>query len=71
MKKIKIELTVEELQALVTLAENQFFRMKFLDPKIPGYKAKPEEMMAAQSAVATIHKALNREKGFTARTAQA
>ena len=70
MKKIRIELTVEELQALVTLAENQFFRMKFLDPKIPGYKAKPEEMKAAQSAVATIHKALNEEKGFTARTAQ-
>jgi hypothetical protein len=71
MKKIRIELTEEELQALVTLAENQFFRMKFLDPKIPGYKAKPDEMRAAQSAVATIHKALNVEKGFTARTAQA
>lgn len=71
MKKIRIELTEEELQALVTLAENQFFRMKFLDPKIPGYKAKPDEMRAAQSAVATIHKALNVEKGFTVRTAQA
>jgi len=64
MKKIRIDLTVEELQALVTLTENQFFRMKFLDPKIPGYKAKPEEMRAAQSAVATIHKALNKEKGY-------
>lgn len=70
MKKIKVELTVEELQALVTLAENQFFRMKYLDPKIPGYKAKPDELRAAQSAVATIHKALNDEKGFPARTAE-
>jgi hypothetical protein len=70
MKKIRIELTVEELQALVTLTENQFFRMRFLDPKIPGYKARPEEMKAAQSAVATIHKALNTEKGFTAKAAE-
>jgi hypothetical protein len=65
MKKIRIELTAEELQALVTLAENQFFRMRFLDPKIPGYKARPEEMRAAHSAVEAIHKALNKEKGFT------
>ena len=71
MKKIRIELTVEELEALVTLAENQFFRMKFLDPKIPGYKAKPDEMKAAQSAVATIHKALDVEKGYPGKTAQA
>jgi hypothetical protein len=70
MKKIRIELTVEELQALVTLTENQFFRMRFLDPKIPGYKARPEEMKAAQSAVATIHKALNQEKGFTSKAAE-
>src|SRR5450631_567924 len=46
--------TMEELQALVTLTENQFFRIKFLDPKMPGYKARPDELKAAQSAVAVI-----------------
>ncbi len=71
VKKIRVDLTVEELQALVTLTENQFFRIKFLDPKMPGYKARPEELKAAQSAVAVIHKALNEEKGFTGKTAQA
>ena len=70
MKKIKVELTVEELQALVTLTENQFFRIKFLDPKMPGYKARPEELKAPLSAVATIHEALNKEKGFTGQIAQ-
>jgi hypothetical protein len=70
IRKIKIELTVEELQALVTLTENQFFRIKFLDPKMPGYKARPEELKAARSAVATIHEALNEEKGFTGKTVQ-
>ena len=70
VKKIKVELTVEELQALVTLTENQFFRIKFLDPKMPGYKARPEELKAAQSAVATIRRALDNEKGFTGKTVQ-
>ena len=64
MKKITVQLTVEELQALVTLTENQFFRMKFLDPKMPGYKARPDELKAAQSAVAVIRKALDKEKGY-------
>ena len=61
---------MEELQALVTLTENQFFRIKFLDPKMPGYRARPEELKAAQSAVAIIHKALDKEKGFTGKNAQ-
>ena len=51
MAKIAIHLTVEELQALLTLADNQFFRMKYIDPKIPGHKERPEELRAAQSAV--------------------
>ena len=65
MRKITVQLTVEELQALVTLAENQFFRIKFLDPKMPGYKARPDELEAAQSAVAVIRKVLDKEKGYT------
>jgi hypothetical protein len=39
MKKITVQLTAAELQALVTPSENQFFRLKFIDPKMPGYKA--------------------------------
>lgn len=65
MKKITVHLTVEELQALVTLTENQFFRIKFLDPKIPGYKARPDELKFAQSAVAAIRRVLDQEKGYT------
>ena len=64
MKTITVQLTVEELQALVTLTENQFFRIKFLDPKMPGYKARPDELKAAQSAVAVIRKVLDKEKGY-------
>ena len=47
MAKITIQLTTEELQALLTLADNQFFRIKYIDPKLPGHKARPEELRAA------------------------
>ncbi len=64
MKKITLQLTAEELQALVTLSQNQFFRLKYIDPKMPGYKVHPEELRAAQSAVQVLQDALKREKGF-------
>jgi len=64
MSKITVQLTPEELQALVTLTENQFFRIKYLDPKMPGYKGRPKEVEAAQSAVHVLQAALRKEKGF-------
>jgi hypothetical protein len=64
MAKIGIELTLEELQALVTLANNQFFRMKYIDPKIPGHKERPDELRAAQSAVQILENALKAKKGI-------
>jgi len=64
MKKITLQLTAEELQALVTLSQNQFFRLKYIDPKMPGYKDHSEELRAAQSAVQVLQDALKREKGF-------
>jgi len=64
MAKIGIELTLEELQALVTLANNQFFRMKYIDPKIPGHKERPDELRAAQSAVQVLENTLKAKKGI-------
>ena len=64
MAKITIAFTVEELQALLTLADNQFFRMKYIDPKIPGHKERPDELRAAQSAVQLLQNAVKAEKGF-------
>jgi hypothetical protein len=70
MKKITIQLTAEELRSLVTLSENQFFRLKYIDPKMPGYKARPDELRAAQSAVQVLQEALKKEKGFTSTLSQ-
>jgi len=64
MAKITIQLTTEELQALLTLADNQFFRIKYIDPKIPGHKARPDELRAAQSAVQVLQNPLKAVKGF-------
>ena len=66
MAKIGIELTMEELQALLTLASNQFFRMKYIDPKLPGHKERPDELRAAQSAVQVLETALKAKKGIKA-----
>jgi len=66
-KKIKMDLSPEELKALATLAENQFFRMKYIDPKIPGYSIEPETFRASQSAVAILSDAMKKERGFPIR----
>jgi hypothetical protein len=63
-KKIKMDLSSEELKALATLAENQFFRMKYIDPKMPGYSIEPETFRASQSAVAILSDAMKKERGF-------
>jgi hypothetical protein len=66
-KKIKLELSSQELQALTTLAENQLFRMRYIDPKLPGYKIEPETLQAAQSATALLSEAMKKQRGFPAR----
>ena len=63
-KKIKIDLNPEELKVLATLVENQFLRMRFIDPKIPGYHIDPDVFRASQSAVALLSEAVKKEKGF-------
>ena len=63
-RKIKLDLSPQELQALTTLAENQFFRMKYIDPKMPGYSITPETFRAAQSATALLSEAVKKDRGF-------
>ncbi len=62
MKKISISLTLEELQALTTLADNQLFRVKYIDPKMPGYSIQPKELEVASSAVQALTEALKAAK---------
>ena len=68
MQKITVQLTAEELQALVTLTENQFFRIKYLDPKMPGYKGDPAELAMGKDLVLRL-KCIAREASGSAVTA--
>ena len=54
MKKINFAVTVDELQLLASLASDQLFRRQFIDPKMPGYKSKPEEVDQGKSIVARM-----------------
>ena len=49
-----LKLTLEELRLLAGLASDQLFRKQFIDPKMPGYRAKPEEMKLGKTLVARL-----------------
>lgn len=68
MKKILVELTLPELQAIVSLADNQMFRVKYIDPKMPGYVSHPEQLAVSKAALQILQEALNTAKGVKART---
>jgi hypothetical protein len=51
MKLINFAVTVDELRLLASLASDQLFRRQFIDPKMPGYKGKPEEVDIGKALV--------------------
>jgi hypothetical protein len=68
MKKISVQFTLEELQAAVTLASNQMFRVKYIDPKMPGYVTNPVELNASKAALQALQDALETAKGPNVKT---
>jgi len=69
MQQLSVKLSVDEIQALLELVDNQLFRMKYIDSKIPGHKDNPEKLRLATSAVGTLRDSFNKAKGFKARGA--
>jgi hypothetical protein len=51
MKRINFAVTVEELRLLASLASDQLFRRQFIDPRMPGYKGSPEEVVIGKALV--------------------
>ena len=51
MKRQNFAVTVDELRLLASLASDQLFRRQFIDPKMPGYKGKPEEVDIGKALV--------------------
>lgn len=54
MKRLTLDLTVEELTLLATLASDQLFRREFIDPKMPGYKSDPGEVQTGKALVVRL-----------------
>ena len=51
MTHTNIQVTTEELKLLIALSSDQLFRREFIDPKMPGHKAKPAEISLGKSLV--------------------
>ena len=64
MGTIKLQLNPEELKALATMAENELFRMKFVDPRFAGHTANPEVLRAAQSITSRLTEAMKKQRVF-------
>jgi hypothetical protein len=64
MPRLAVSLSLEEAQALLELVDNQLFRIKFIDSKIPGYKANPEKLRVSTSAVDAVRAVVNKAKGI-------
>jgi len=69
MQEVSVKLTADEIQALLELVDNQLFRMKFIDSKIPGHKNNPEKLHLAISAVSRLKESFQKAKGIKARGA--
>ena len=54
MGNMTLKLTLDELRLLAALASDQLFRKQFIDPKMPGYRDKPEEMKLGKILVARL-----------------
>jgi hypothetical protein len=67
MHQISLRMSVDEVQALLELVDNQLFRMKFIDPKIPGHKHNPKRLQLATTAVNRLKESFRSAKGIKAR----
>ena len=65
MKRINFALTVEEITLLASLASDQLFRRQFIDPKMPGYKSKPEEVDLGKALVGRMKLIIDGGTGHT------
>lgn len=51
MTSITVRFTAAELRLLTTLAADQLFRWEFIDPRLPGNKTDPAEVIRGKKLV--------------------
>ena len=69
MQQVSLKMSVDEVQALLELVDNQLFRMKFIDPKIPGHRNNPDKLRLATAAVTRLKESFRTAKGIKVRGA--
>lgn len=62
--QIPVKFSPEEIQALLKMVENQLFRMKFIDTKLPGHRANPAQLQYSISAVNILKEAFAKTKSY-------
>ncbi len=62
MTLINLKLSTREIDLLITLASDQLFRREFIDPKLPGYQANPEELSLGKKLVERLRLSTCRTK---------
>jgi len=62
MAMITVKLTEQELGLLTTLASDQLFRREFIDPKMPGNKFNPAEVIVGKKLVERLRVVADRAK---------
>jgi hypothetical protein len=68
MTAVTVKFTAIELRLLTALASDQLFRREFIDPKMPGYKADPEELKIGKKLVERLRGMTDRGKLLPLRT---
>lgn len=62
MARITVQLSIDELTLLTTLASDQLFRREFIDPKMPGYKHNLPELCLGKSLVQRLRLTADRAR---------
>lgn len=61
MTLITVRLPEEEIELLIRLASEQLFRREFIDPKVPGHKARPDEVRMGKEVIRRLRLLLDRD----------
>jgi hypothetical protein len=60
MPLITVKLPEKQIELLIQLASEQLFRREFIDPKIPGHKARPDEVRMGKEVIQRLRLLLDK-----------
>lgn len=64
MTRITVKLTSKELELLSSLASDQLFRREFIDPRMPGNRLNPAELILGKHLILRLRGMTDRAKGI-------